>query len=168
MNQKGVTIKVTSRDVNWSRFVKIARSFKDMRTEIGLPNDNKFTTNASSRIKTYKQLIMIALILEFGAPNKNIPERALFRITFDSQQKYIQRKMNAGARDVFLGKKTIEQVLSEIGDYVVEKLQNNIMRKMPPPNAPRTVSRKHFNHPLLESGTFYANLHHREVKGVRV
>lgn len=166
MNFAKANITVTSRDVSWARFIQAAQSFKSMRTEVGLPEKGNFKRNLDSRVKSYKKLILVALYNEFGSPEKNLPGRALFRKTFASNKKHIQRKMNAGARDIVLGKTTVEAVLADIGDFLTQKIRDNIARGIPPQNAPRTIKRKGFNHPLLETGQLYDNIQHREVRRV--
>jgi hypothetical protein len=154
---------VTSRDVNWSRFKEAARSFKLMHTQVGLPERGTFKPNGVSKVKRYKDLIKVALINEFGG--KHTPERALFRITFKQNEKAISRMMNTGARDIVLGKTNIKAVLSNIGEFLVQKIRNNIMKGMPPGNAPSTIQHKGFDKPMLETGQLYDNIQHREVMG---
>jgi hypothetical protein len=161
-----VKTTVKSRDVNWSRFKKASESFKGMRTEVGLPEQGRYRRNASSRVKSYKQLIEVAFTNEFGDRGKKIPERALFRTTFDIQKKRVQRMMNAGARDIFLGKKTVETVMFEVGEFLTQKIRDRLIKKFPPKNAPLTIRLKGFDHPLLETGQLYDNIQHREFKAL--
>jgi hypothetical protein len=156
-----LTLKVKSRDVTWGRFKKAVQSFKNMTVDIGLPAQGKFKHNGESKVSSYNELVKTAFYNEFGSVKVNLPERALFRTSFNSMSLKIQRMMNAGARDIVKGIITVEQVLNNIGEEVVQKIRDNIVKGMPPKNAPSTIAKKGFNHPMLWTGQLYDNIQYK-------
>lgn len=158
-----INFSVKTRDVNWSHFVGAVNSVRGMRTEIGLLED-KFVHEPKARAQTFEELVGVAATNEFGSASRKIPERALFRITFKQIESKIGQMLGAGGSRIFLGISSVEKTLYDIGEFVEKKLKENLMNKMPPPNAPRTIRKKGFDHPLLETGQLLNNINHREIR----
>jgi len=63
--------------------------------------------------------------------------------------------------DIMAGKMTMGQALDEIGKLVGELMKKRILGRIPPPNAPLTIARKGFDHPLIETTQMINDIKHR-------
>lgn len=106
-------------------------------------------------------IVLKAAAAEFGVPGKNVPQRSFLRATIDINRERIIGVMKGLINDIMAGKMTMGQALDEIGKLVGELMKKRILGRIPPPNAPLTIARKGFDHPLIETTQMINDIKHR-------
>jgi len=99
-------------------------------------------------------LAELMAVHEFGSPVRNIPERSAMRTSFDTKEREITDFMfQVGDVAIFENKTTTDQALTAIGDYYRAEFQNGVITKSLglAENAPRTISRKGSDTPLVDT-----------------
>lgn len=96
-----------------------------------------------------KSVPMIAAIMEFGAPRRNIPPRPYFRTMI--RQKSGQWPKAIGALLV-ANNYDAHRTMEMTGAAVKGQLQASIQALTAPPLRPATIARKGFDKPLIETG----------------
>jgi len=96
---------------------------------------------------------------EFGSGN--IPERSFERSTFDAKNKVwfskIRRHLNSSSlRGAF-----DEEVVRMAGAVARDDIKHKIRRMKRPRNAQRTIQRKGFDNPLMETGKLYRSIKYK-------
>lgn len=94
----------------------------------------------------------LALILEFGTLDGRIPERPVFRQTFDELKAEIPQKQAYYAAMVDSGKISSKQAQQRLGQWYAGKLRWAIIRYHDVPNAPATIKQKGFDDPWIDTG----------------
>lgn len=86
----------------------------------------------------------IAVVHEFGAPSKSIPERSFIRRTFDRERAQLEVLLQQFAQGIYDGKITLSRALGLIGLKLSADIKNTVTRgdPIPPPNSPRVLARK--------------------------
>ncbi len=152
-------VRTTDTDLGFTEILKDGDFLNGIVTDIGiLPED------AHQTYKRGDKLVIVAAKNEFG--DGNIPQRSFLRSTFDSQHKSWVRKLARHMR-----KKTPRDVLNkEITEFMGKTAQKSIQRTIAvlksPPNRPRTVLRKGFNNPLIESRKLYRSIKYKNAGGM--
>lgn len=96
--------------------------------------------------------VALAVIHEFGVPQKNIPSRPFLRSTFDAKKGDWNNLLSRMALGVLRGKLTVEQALGLLGQRASADVKlritsgNNFV-----PNAPRTIAAKGSSRPLIDT-----------------
>lgn len=118
-----------------------------------------------------KSLHDIALYNEFGT--ENIPPRPAFRLGTEAAMKTRKPQIQAFLKNVFrsgmqknkklnskfmLGREQI--LLTGIGQSAVKEIKDIIKAGSTLPNAPATVRKKGFDHPLYETGVLLENVNY--------
>jgi hypothetical protein len=85
---------------------------------------------------------------EFGDPAKKIPPRPFFRTTISKNSDEWGNLVAKAAKFYNYDEK---QVLSVLGQKIKEQIQDSIRSWDSPPNAPRTIEKKGFNNPLVDT-----------------
>ena len=103
----------------------------------------------------------IALIQEMGAPEANIPERPFMTETFRTSGafQFAKRALQLIFRGA--GTDVRHSLFSRLGKFVALEMSRNIKDWSEPANAPKTVAKKGFNDPLIETGFMRDNVKHR-------
>lgn len=97
------------------------------------------------------ELVIIAAVHEFGAPKRNIPERSVFRSTFDENLTELDRIVDK-LRPLYM--KDPQKALQILGAWMEDKIKAKILNLRTPPNAPSTIARKKSSNPLIDTGQF--------------
>lgn len=96
-----------------------------------------------------KPVAMIAAIQEYGAPRAHIPARPFFRNMIAAKSgewpEAIAKLLKAHDWDA-------HTVLSITGQAIAGQLRQSIIDTNAPPLSPRTIRRKGFSKPLIETG----------------
>lgn len=96
-------------------------------------------------------IALYALINELGA--ENIPERSFIRSVVDENRVRYNKFITDGLDGIILGRKTVEQVLNELGIIVKGDIKRKITELKEPPNAPSTIRAKRGStNPLIDTG----------------
>lgn len=111
-------------------------------------------------------LVDVATVNEFGAPEKNIPERPFLRQSYDMNRTEVSKKKAALTDKILEGKKDTRRALDELGVWFTGKVKQTFTKGDFPPNAPATIKRKGSSRPLIHSGRLRASINHEtEIKG---
>ena len=101
----------------------------------------------------------IAAELEFGDPSGHLPPRPFMRVTVAEFKDAWRDQL----RDNLIGA-TSKEVLGEVGDNMVADLTATMLSGHFAPNSPKTIDRKGFDYPLLETGKVLQPKIRRRVK----
>ena len=119
--------------------------------EIGIPS------TAGQHPNSEQSMVEVAAIQEFGAPNARhpIPQRSFLRDTLRMYRKVyttaIVDSIKAGVGTSHADR-TVRDAVKSTAKYYRNDVLRRIDDKIKPPNAPMTIARKGFDHPLIETG----------------
>jgi len=94
----------------------------------------------------------LARVHEFGAPDRNIPERSFIRSAMNEHGKEFERLIKKIARSMVSGKINKKQGLGILAQKAIDWIKAKIDSIVPPPNAPSTVRRKGSDVTLVDTG----------------
>jgi hypothetical protein len=110
-------------------------------------------------------MVDLATVHEFGSKDRGIPARSFFRSTLDlKRSEYV--KLIAKLQDAYVvGKLTMKQALTQLGEVVVGDMKETIVRGIAPPLSKETIKRKKSPKPLIHNGHLKGSITHqvREV-----
>jgi len=106
------------------------------------------------------ELVVIAAVHEFGAPKRNIPERSVFRSTFDENLNELHRFTDK-LRPLYM--KNPRLALKVLGAWMENKIKDKILTLRTPPNAPSTIARKKSSNPLIDTAQYRQSITAVEV-----
>lgn len=110
-------------------------------------------------------LAMIAVVHEFGAEDRGIPERSFMRASFNQHRDEYIGALAKLCRGVYEGKGTVRQALTVVAMQMARD-QKALIRAgegIPPPNAPATIARKGSSHTLIDTGAMVRAITHAVV-----
>lgn len=117
-----------------------------------------------------EETAIIGAVHEYGAPDKNIPQRSYMRATFDeNQQKYtdIARKELAAAAE--RPQIAVKNALNAVGHTMETDVKRAIIKRIPPPLSEKTIARKRRlglprpSIPLYATGQLYEAIAYRTL-----
>ncbi len=152
-------VTITDTDLGFNELLRDGEILSGIVTDIGiLPED------AKSKYARGETLVTVAAKNEYGSGK--IPERSFLRSTFDSQHKSWMRKLGR-----FMRKKTPRDSLNKditvfMGETIQKSIKRTIAVKNTPPNKPRTIRRKGFNNPLIETRKLYRGIKFKNAGGI--
>lgn len=101
---------------------------------------------------------MVAAIQEYGAPSRNIPPRPFFRNMIAAESAHwpadVAKLLKAHDFDA-------AAALGDMGQEISAELQLSINEFTSPGNAPSTIERKGFDHPLIDTGLMRDSVNYR-------
>lgn len=100
----------------------------------------------------------VAAIQEFGSPQNGIPPRPFMRPTIEAQRQSWTNTLQRGAARVLNGDMEAEQVLGQFGMLAAGNVRETIQSITEPKLSPKTVKRKGFEKPLVDSGLMLQTL----------
>lgn len=106
----------------------------------------------AGKYKNGETVAYIASIQEYGTRDKKIPPRPFLFSTVEERKKAWIRILADGAKKALVGKKSVHNVLSEMGFNMANDVRNTIITKRSPKNAPSTIAKKGKDDPLVHSG----------------
>ncbi len=163
--------KIVYKDKGLKAVFEAAKSFAHLRGRVGiLGNAGNEISDAGIQKITIAEA---AYINEFGAAAAGIPPRSFLRSVLNEEKSTIVqhlknaviKEVNKAANDQAVGSQTGS--LLQVGTLVVEYIRHKIADGPPPPNAPKTIQEKGFDHPLIHNGQLYAAIS-RDVVSVEV
>ena len=113
----------------------------------------------------------VAMIQEFGAPEKNIPPRPFMRPAKMEHAQEWKELFQKGAKAIHKGSKTEEDVLNELGDRIIADIRSAIMDVHFPPLKEQTLKARrskgnYSDKPLIDTQKMFDTLEKRvEMKG---
>lgn len=107
-----------------------------------------------------------AIANEFGTDK--IPERPVFRQTFDKFLKDIQKLQKEGLNNIIYNDADVEITLSRTGDFYITKMRSEISTKSGgfAPNSEATIKRKGSETPLLDTAKMIQS-YKKEIRNVK-
>ena len=100
------------------------------------------------------ELLLYGSVNEFGTDRAGIgnttviPERSFLRATVDQNKRKIIAIINKGKEDIVAGRRSKEEVLTEVGFFVEKRISSGIA----PSNKPSTIRAKGSSTTLIDSG----------------
>lgn len=169
-----MAINFIDKDMGMKEFLRQARMMEGKSyTKVGLPMEETPPSipdkiNAKGN-KSLKELVRIAAIHEWGAPNAGIPERSFIRATVDKEKENINKllKANIKAHEENFLAMPFKNVLGQVGEYVTNSIQNAIRNRLQPELKDATVRRKTVGGktgdvPLIDTGQLIQSITHVE------
>jgi hypothetical protein len=159
--------KVEVIDLGWNRIKKEIALMDGSYTKIGFPENGivKQTSKSSKKkdhITEMSDMVTIASVHEFGAPNRNIPERSFLRSTYDENIAKIKDIQEKELNKIIAGRTTVNMSLSKLGEWFTAKVKRKIRDIKTPPNKPATIKRKGSSNPLIDTGQMIQTVTHKE------
>ena len=147
--------KVTVKDQGWRAMLARAREIAGGRgVRVGILADEPKRSREPET--SGLSLVEVALIHEFGAPARGIPQRSFLRAAIDEHAPDIRRLILAVAARALDGAITPAQALDQIGSKVAGWVQTRIDQGIAPPLKPETIARKGSSKPLVNVGQLKA------------
>ena len=109
------------------------------------------------------EVLLYAMVHEFGAPRANIPARSFIRAGFDHYQWQITDRAVRLLQDVLSGKTSLDAYMDALGVYVVGRLQQYLIDLQTPPLKPATIRKKGSSNPLVDTGRMVQSISYRVV-----
>lgn len=147
------TVKVTDNKSLYDAIVSHVSSLDGVSVHTGITRD--VAKKETSRGNT---LLHAAMDNEFGI---NVPERSFLRYTFDKYNKTWVREIRNVAHDSLFSSTFASNVVLKTGEISRESVRSRILTIRSPKNATRTVRRKGFNNPLIESRQLLTSIKYR-------
>lgn len=116
---------------------------------------------------------LVAMVQEFGAPEKNIPPRPFMRPAKMEHAQEWKELFQKGAKAIHKGRKTEEDILNELGDQIISDIRSAIMDVHFPPLKEQTLKARrgkgnYSDKPLIDTQRMFDTLDKRvEMKGRR-
>lgn len=160
-------VRVIEVDLGWNAIMSKVHLLDGTKVKVGFPEGSQ-----PVGYKTLPSLLEVATKNEFGAVIKNksgstkMPERSYLRSSFDekidkimSSAKVVVKRATSPAGDVGTS-------LSLFGSQVVDLVKDKIEAGGSPyvANAKRTIAKKGFNRPLIESGDMKKSVQYKITK----
>ena len=140
----GVTIQ--DMDHGWQGLLDMFADAKHAEIEVGI------FAESGKHPKSRKLLIAeVAHIQEYGAPERNIPERRFLRDTYDRLGARFADQAGRVMQRVIDRQLSLSQGLQTIGAIQASAVKETINDWTTPPNAPRTIAKKGKDDPLVDS-----------------
>lgn len=98
-------------------------------------------------------LASLLAINEFGTRDGHVPERPAVQTTFYREEDKYAGLMGQAITDALAGTRSLDTSMRRIGEVVAADIKKTIAWMVPPDNAPNTIRKKGFNHPLVETAT---------------
>lgn len=98
-------------------------------------------------------LIMVAVVNEFGSVDGRIPERSFLRSTVVTKRDVFKKFWRSNrAKNLLTGKADAKPLLELLGQLAQAEVQKTILEVSEPPNAPATIAAKGSSNPLNDTG----------------
>lgn len=162
-----MSAKTKTIDHGWLRIQRELKLAKKSFVKVGFP-ENGEAKSGNKKGSGHEPLEMgdivtVASVHEFGAPNKNIPVRSFMRSSYDENREEINRVIEKSYDGILAGKETVYWSLQKIGVWFTAKVQKKIRDLREPPNAPSTIARKGSSNPLIDTGQMIQSVQHEVV-----
>lgn len=155
-----MSMKVTVDKKVWLNLKKSFLQAERLEQQVGWFEGNRYGSNNENL-----PMAQVAQWIEEGVRSKNIPERPFMRVGLDDRLKGGENKESfkriitavANGQDVF-------KALHKEGDSFRQTLRQVMMDWDTPPNSPKTIDKKGFDDPLIESSELISNISSKTVK----
>lgn len=160
-----VTVKQQIIDRGWNNIQKELKYAKNSFSKVGLPERAPVKTGDAGKdtINTMSELVRVGAVHEFGAPNKNIPERSFMRAGFDKSRKELLDMSLKLYDKILAGTMSTKFTLQLLGLKHVDQIKSFITDLRRPVNAPSTIRQKGSSNPLIDSAQMRNSIQHEVV-----
>jgi phage gpG-like protein len=157
-------VSVSDTDNGMQAFLKTMRASSGVSyTKVGLPAETEPVSVANGHSSTQADLVRIAAIHEFGAPNANIPERSFLRSTYDANVDKLKKIKDEESTRILAGQSTMRKSLGRIGEWMATQIKLKIKSNIPPALSEMTIAKKGSDVALIDSGQLIQSITHVEV-----
>lgn len=151
-----IDVKTTSKvSPFWRKAQKELKKLDGAYSDIGIHKGSKSSGG--------EELVIRAVINEFGLPEEQIPERSFMRRWFDKNLAKTKRLSRKNLNNVILGNFTAEMAVEGLGLFAKEGIKKTIVDLKKPPNAPRTIRAKGFDDPLIHTKNMLNAIKNKET-----
>lgn len=160
-----VNVKQEIIDHGWIDIKSELRKAKNSYTKVGLPErkDPLPADDGSMPITQMSELVKVGAIQEFGAPNRNIPERSFMRAGFDKSRKLLMDTSTKLYDKILNGTMTTEIAIKILGLFHIDQIKAFINLLKHPANAPSTIRQKGSSNPLVNTGQMRNSIQHEVI-----
>lgn len=155
--------KVKEIDLGWAAIMSEIRKMKGSHTKVGLPQEGNVEPNPDTGITEMSELVTVGAVHEFGAPNKNIPERSFVRSSTDDNRSRIIKMQQIEIKKITGGESTVDMSLKRMGTAMTALMQRKIRQGPFTPLKPATIRKKGSTKPLIDKGQLIQSIQHVEV-----
>ena len=116
---------------------------------------------------------LVAMVHEFGAPEKNIPPRPFMRPAKMEHAQEWKDQFAKAAKNLHKGRKSEEDIMNKLGDQIISDIRQAIMDVHFPPLKEKTLKARrrkgnYSNKPLIDTQRMFDTLDKKvEMKGRR-
>ena len=140
---EGMSVKVSDKiTADGRKFQKMLKEIAELQVRVGFQKGEATEEDGTD-------ICDIAMWNELGTAN--MPSRPFMRQSVDDNESKIKAFLKVKKMDLIFGK-SLKSVLSEIGIFQKDLIQEKIKKGDFAPNAPATVSKKKSNRPLIDTG----------------
>jgi len=155
--------RVEFRDLGWRDILSRVKTATSSSVRVGIQEPEAAKIHPGREDIT---ILEVGMINEFGSEAADVPERSFLRSTMREKEGEIVELEAEAAYKVVMEQVPAHIALDRVGKITAEFVQRKILDdRVPPPNAPATIAKKGFDHPLVESGVLAESITHRVVRG---
>ena len=154
MSRRGVT----DTDLGWGRIKRTMSRLSGSYTKVGLQQGSQRNDEGG-----LSSLVTVGAVHEFGAPNRNIPQRSFLRSAFDQHRREIDQVLAKEKGAILAGTRTIEQSLDVVGLLHTAQVQAKISSNVPPHLAAATIEKKGSSRTLIDTRQLVQSIRHVNV-----
>lgn len=148
-------------DFGWEQLQKELKLLHRVKSKVGLPTGGDV---GSGEALTMSEVATVGAVHEFGAPNKNIPERSWLRASYDENKGDLDRVKTREYNRLLEGKQTAIVAIGRVGEWLAAKVKAKIRKGPFEPLAATTLARKApKTKPLIDTGQMIQSVTHVEV-----
>lgn len=148
-------------DKGYRRIMKEIRQMDDAYVKIGYLADSEKHKNSNATVAE------VAIAMEYGVPDKNIPARPFFSTSFDKHREKYEKKIRQYVNLIYAGRMNVRRSLSLLGAEAKGDVQKNIREGRWEPLSERTIAKKGSSQPLIDTGQMRASVQY-EIGGLRL
>lgn len=158
--------RVIVRDLGWNEVIREINRMDKSFTKVGFPSEGSVDNRGSEEAYAdMSEVATVASVHEFGAPERNIPERSFLRSAVDENRERLAKVQTREAGLVMDGKRTVEVALGRIGEFMKGRVQAKITSGPFEPLAPQTIAARvrPSEKPLIDTASMRQTVQHVEV-----
>lgn len=154
------------RDRGWMRILDNVQKLGTIQVKVGAVGRDAMRKHPSRK----ETVADVLLWNEFGARNhqgERTPARMPLRRTFTSTNQAVYAMGLGVAHRAVTLKQSATTAMRWMGEQAVDAIRVTIAKGLKPNNAARTVKRKGFDHPLIETGVLWASMAYRLIRDAK-
>lgn len=131
---------MVDKDRGWKKIAaELQKAAKKPYVKVGFIGDSGGAEHKDSVLT----VAGVAAIHEYGAPERNIPERSFIRGTIEAHSSEVQGFIDHQNKSVLLQKIDVKEALGRLGLFITALIKNRIVKEhVPPPLKESTIKAK--------------------------